>query len=92
MAMAAGIGATVVEPGGVSPTAALFGEDQGRYLVTAGHGAADRLAERAARAGVGLARIGATGTNAVQLGARRPISVAKLKRAHENWFPAYMAG
>ena len=92
MAMASGIGATVTQPGDHSPTAVFFGEDQGRYLVTARRSTLDALFERAEKAGVSMPQIGTTGGADLQFGISPAISVAKLREAHENWFPAYMAG
>ncbi len=90
MAMASGIGATIDAPPGSSATAALFGEDQGRYLVTGS--AASTLLQRAAKAGVSVQRLGRTGGSDLKLGAFRAISVAELRHAHESWFPDFMAG
>ncbi|MEX0853500.1 MAG: AIR synthase-related protein, partial [Bauldia sp.] len=90
MAMASGIGAVVDESPPASPTAAFFGEDQGRYLVTAKLDAAGALFARAAAAAVALARLGTTGGVDLKLAHCRAISVEKLGQAHENWFPAYM--
>ena len=92
MAMAGGIGATLER----NPTAApdhafLFGEDQGRYLLAAAPSEADRLAERAAQAGVPMARLGVTGGSALTLPGAAPISLADVVAAYESWFPTYMA-
>jgi phosphoribosylformylglycinamidine synthase len=76
----------------VSPLPVFFGEDQGRYLVTADPEKLKLLTERAAKAGVFLPRIGTTGGRDLKLGAAISISVAKLREAHDNWFPAFMAG
>ena len=92
MAMAAGVGAAVDLPSDAAPLAALFGEDQGRYVVTAPVDEVGTLLELAEQAGVRLAQIGATGGGDLKLGGKVAISVAKLKEAHENWFPAFMNG
>jgi phosphoribosylformylglycinamidine synthase II len=69
----------------------LFGEDQGRYVVTArGPEAAAILAEAKA-AGVAAQRIGSTGGDALTLPGEPPILVSDLAGAHESWFPAFMA-
>jgi len=91
MAMASGLGATVVAPGADS-AATWFGEDQGRYLITA---AANRVAEifaRSERAGVTIAAIGDTVGKTLRLGGASPLLVRELQEAHENWMPAYMSG
>jgi phosphoribosylformylglycinamidine synthase len=92
MAIASGIGATINEPNGTSPVPVFFGEDQGRYLLTAGRERLDILQERANHANIFLPRIGNTGGSELKLGAASGISVASLRKAHETWFPAYMAG
>lgn len=92
MAMASGIGATTTMPAGVSPLAALFGEDQGRYVVTLRPDEVDHVLNSAAAANVAVARIGSTGGSDLTLGQAVSIPVAKLREAHENWLPAYMAG
>jgi phosphoribosylformylglycinamidine (FGAM) synthase-like enzyme len=93
MAMAGGIGATISQmPTGVPPVAALFGEDQARYLVTAGTAEARRILEDAAAAGVPALALGLTGGSALALPGITPIEVASLTKAHDHWLPAYMAG
>jgi phosphoribosylformylglycinamidine synthase subunit PurL len=90
MAMASGIGAVLEAPSTLPPHAFWFGEDQGRYVVTAKDAAA--VAHRAKAAGVPLTRLGATGGKILAFGNERPIAVAALKERHEGWLPAYMAG
>jgi phosphoribosylformylglycinamidine synthase len=92
MAMAAGIGATIDQPEGGDPTAVFFGEDQGRYVVTLPETAVEALRARAGAAGVAAVLIGRTGGAQLKLGRADGISVARLREAHEGWFPAYMAG
>jgi phosphoribosylformylglycinamidine synthase II len=92
MAMASGIGATVALPAGAAPPTALFGEDQGRYVLTAPENAAAALMAEAEKAGVSMASLGRTGGAELKLGPVVSISVAKLREAHENWFPAFLAG
>jgi phosphoribosylformylglycinamidine synthase len=91
MAMAGGIGARVAAPGADSP-AVWFGEDQGRYLLTAPAEKADEIVELANRAGIPVAIIGETGGDALTLGAASPVLVRELLDAHEDWMPTYMAG
>jgi phosphoribosylformylglycinamidine synthase len=90
MALAGGIGAAVEIPEGADPTAWLFGEDQGRYLVTAPN-AADILA-RAAAAGAPAAVIGRTEAGAtLTVPNGLSISLDTLRDTHEGWLPRYMA-
>ncbi len=90
MAMAGGMGATVAAPCGDTP-AIWFGEDQGRYLLTAPAENADELLAEATRAGVGYEVLGETGGDSLRLGAAAPIPVRELQEANEMWMPAYMA-
>jgi phosphoribosylformylglycinamidine synthase len=93
MAMASGIGATIdPPPPGATPVPAFFGEDQGRYVVTAAPASVESLVAKAEAAGVSAVRIGITGGAELKLGASRGISVATLCTAHESWFPSFMAG
>jgi phosphoribosylformylglycinamidine synthase len=92
MAIASGIGATVTQPNAMNPVGVFFGEDQGRYLITAVGDNLEILQKRANAAGVFMPWIGNTGGTDLKLGDSRAISVARLREAHEAWFPAYMAG
>ena len=69
----------------------LFGEDQGRYVVTARGPEAAAILAQAAAAGVAARRLGTTGGDALTLPGDPPILVSDLARAHESWFPAFMA-
>ncbi|WP_122520386.1 phosphoribosylformylglycinamidine synthase subunit PurL [Pannonibacter phragmitetus] len=89
MAMSGKLGATV-KVGGPAH-AALFGEDQARYVVTVKADEADGLEEDALDAGVAVERLGVVGGSELTVEGILTISVAKLKEAHENWFPSFMA-
>ncbi len=65
MAEAAGIGVTLDK---LTTIAELFGEDQGRYLLTCGFDAAETLMVLAGRAGVPLHHVGRFGGDTVTLG------------------------
>jgi len=89
MAMASGIGAVLEAPANAPAHAFWFGEDQGRYVVTARD--AEAIARRAAAAAVPLTRLGATGGHLLALADARPLSVRDLVSRFESWLPAYMA-
>jgi phosphoribosylformylglycinamidine synthase II len=92
MAMAYGMGATIeTVPANMPAHAALFGEDQARYVVAVAASEADKLLTDAKAAGVPALRIGTTGGTNLTLPGEAPISVAALKTAHERWLPDYMA-
>jgi phosphoribosylformylglycinamidine synthase len=97
MAMAGGLGATLTAlPGGpdgkLPAHAALFGEDQGRYLLTCAAPEATAVIAAARRAGVPAQALGLTGGDMLRWPGEAAISVQSLREAHEAWFPAYMAG
>ena len=74
----------------------MFGEDQGRYLVTVAKLDDYRILERAAALGVHCFYLGETGGNEIAggdgPGAVRSceIPLATLRTAHEGFFPALM--
>jgi phosphoribosylformylglycinamidine synthase len=91
MAIAGGVGAAL-EAAPKEAHAFWFGEEQGRYVVTASAAAADGIIARARASGVPAQRVGTTGGDALTPKGERPILVAKLRDSFEAWFPAYMGG
>ncbi len=89
MAMSSGIGASVKLEGPAH--AALFGEDQGRYVLTVAADQLDGVMQDASDQGIEAHHIGTTGGKDLTVEGILTISVAKLGDAHENWFPEYMA-
>ncbi len=94
MALAGNIGLemTVVEeiP---NPGAILFGEDQGRFVVTTSDPDAVRAAANAAQ--LFTVPIGTTGGNSITFdrvgrGGRQSVTLAQLRKAHEGFFPRLM--
>ena len=93
MTMASGIGATVTAlPAGVPAHAALFGEDQARYVLAVEPEKLAAVSAAFAAAGVSLLDIGKTGGDALILPGEAPISVAELTETNDRWLPDYMAG
>jgi phosphoribosylformylglycinamidine (FGAM) synthase-like enzyme len=90
MAMTGDLGASIDLPSGADAAGFLFGEDQGRYVVTTTD--ADAVLARAKAAGVPVLRLGTTGGGALKLNGGDAISIDGLKTAHEAWLPQYMAG
>ena len=91
MALAGSLGAEVAPPDGSSPIHAwLFGEDQGRYLVTTRNG--NTFASAAKAAGVSVCVIGRTGGDGLTVRGERSISLRELRAAHEGWLPRFMTG
>ncbi len=90
MALAGNLGAEITaEADGMAQEAWLFGEDQGRYLATSP--APEGVLAAAEKAGVPVSVVGYTGGDALKIPRLRPISLGRLREAHEGWFPAYMA-
>jgi len=88
MAMAGGIGAAIDDGAGEVPLHAwAYGEDQGRYLITANHGGAVLRAAEAA--GVPAAAIGETGGGSLKF-AGESAAINDLKDIFEAWLPDYM--
>jgi phosphoribosylformylglycinamidine synthase len=93
MALAGNIGAGIETLPEGPAHAVLFGEDQGRYLLSVGAGGAAAILAEAAAAGVPALTLGATTTEPqLTLPGEAAISLARLREAHEGWLPAYMAG
>jgi len=94
MALAGGIGMTMpVVPQIPNPAAILFGEDQGRYVVTTRDPDGVRAAANAAQ--LFAVPIGTTGGDAltfdlIDRGGPQSVSLAALRAAHEGFFPALM--
>jgi phosphoribosylformylglycinamidine synthase subunit PurL len=87
MALAGSIGVRLTLPTAANPAAIMFGEDQGRMLVTTND--PDAVVARASAANIFAARIGETGGNAVE-GPGFSASLAELRTAHEGFFPKLM--
>ena len=92
MALAGNIGATITLPSGIPPHVTLFGEDQARYVVTCPPENAAGLISSAKSAGVEAQVIGTVTPSALTLKGYATISLNRLRQAHEDWLPAYMAG
>jgi phosphoribosylformylglycinamidine synthase len=94
MALAGNIGLTMTVAQEIpNPGAILFGEDQGRYVVTTRDPDAVRAAANAAQ--LFTIPIGTTGGNAVVFdlvgrGGEQRVSLADLRAAHEGFFPRLM--
>ena len=95
MALAGNIGMTMTVVEQIpNPAAILFGEDQGRYVVTTSDPDAVREAANAAK--LFAVPIGTTGGDALTFdlvgrGGEQSVSLAELRAAHEGFFPALMS-
>ena len=89
MGLAGNLGVIVTLPNGANPGAVLFGEDQGRMLVTTAD--PDGVIAAATKANIFAAPIGKTGGKAIA-GPGFTVSLADLRAAHEGFFPRLMGG
>jgi phosphoribosylformylglycinamidine synthase len=89
MALAGGVGAVLLpaDPD-VAAHAFWFGEDQARYVAATSDPAA--LLAEAAAAGVPARRLGHATGDCLTLPDGTTISLARLREAHERFFPAWM--
>jgi phosphoribosylformylglycinamidine synthase len=94
MALGSGVGVALGYQGDLSDAAFLYSEDQARYLIAVKPTALAVLEARARAAGVSFIVVGeAGGRDFSYLGAsgnRERISLEDLRKAHEEWLPAYM--
>jgi phosphoribosylformylglycinamidine synthase len=93
MAMAGNIGADIGVAGTADSIPFFFGEDQGRYILTAPPDVADQIEGELRHAGIVHAIIGKTIPDKVLRVEREgEVALSVLKAAHEGWFPNYMSG
>ena len=89
MALASDVGVELTVPPGPTAHGALFGEDQGRYLVAVANPAG--VLEAATAAGVDAKVIGWAGGEALVAAGLFDIQLGALKAANEGWLPAFMS-
>jgi phosphoribosylformylglycinamidine synthase len=87
-----GIGASVGQASIADAIAFWFGEDQARYLIAAPFAQAERIVAEARAAGIAVAELGKTGGTDLVIDDKERVAVARLRAAHEGWFPKFMAG
>lgn len=90
MAMKSGLGADIELPA-ENAHIAFYAEDQARYLVTCAADEAEALLGEAEKAGVPASKLGFVTGKDLKVVGHGSISVAKLRSAHEDWFPNYMS-
>jgi len=72
------------------PHAALFAEDQARYVMAVHKDYADMFAANSEGSGVSFVKLGAVGGNRLEIGEYITISVPEMIELHESWFPQFM--
>jgi phosphoribosylformylglycinamidine synthase len=88
MAMPGGIGVKLTTED--ESVANLFGEDQARYVIAVAEKQAAAILAEVRSVGVLARIIGTTGGSDLILSSGDRIAVARLRAAHEGWFPNYM--
>ncbi|MGI9352139.1 MAG: phosphoribosylformylglycinamidine synthase subunit PurL [Rhizobiaceae bacterium] len=91
MCMASGKGMEV-DVEGSHMHAALFGEDQSRYVLTMPQSYANMFAANAEGSGVYFSCLGTVGGERLTIGKSVSLSVSEMTNVHEAWFPSYMEG
>jgi phosphoribosylformylglycinamidine synthase len=91
MALAGNLGCLLADPG-VPRHAQLFGEDQGRYVITAKPALAQAILRDAEPLNIPARFLGVTGGTDLVLADGSAIGVGELRQLHEHWFPTYMSG
>ncbi len=92
MALAGGIGAELYPYEGKLPAHSIwFGEDQGRYVVSAAPDRAEEIVERARLLAIPARVIGRTGGDRLEIKGEAWLPLDELRTAHEGWLPDYMA-
>ena len=92
LSLASDLGMRVGLSGEGAPHAALFGEDQARYLVLMDPMDAGAYAEGARAAGLDCTPIGEIGGERFVIEGLIDLAVADMHATHEGWLPAYMDG
>jgi phosphoribosylformylglycinamidine synthase len=93
MALAGDIGVEIGIAGTAETIPFFFGEDQGRYVLSAPPNVADQIEGELRQSGIVHAIIGRTTKDKVlHIEREGAVALSTLRTAHEGWFPRYMAG
>ena len=90
MAMAKGIGASVGKASIAEALPFWFGEDQARYLIAVPLAEAEKIVAEARATYIPVAELGRTGGSEIVIDDKDRVTVARLRAAHEGWFPDFM--
>jgi phosphoribosylformylglycinamidine synthase subunit PurL len=93
MALAGDIGAEAGVAGTtVEAVPFFFGEDQARYLIAAPLDEANKIEQELRDLGIVHALIGKThAAKTLRIAGEGEVALSELRKAHEDWFPSYMA-
>ena len=92
LALSSGVGIALAPPSGPPLHAALFGEDQARYLLAVAPERADAVYDALEAAGVPAAPAGISGGCELAVQGGFAIDLDLLRATHENWMQEYMEG
>jgi phosphoribosylformylglycinamidine (FGAM) synthase-like enzyme len=90
MVLHKGIGAQIGQASIAEAVPFWFGEDQGRYLIAAPFAQAEKIVQEARDLYIPVAELGRTGGGEIVIDGKDRVTVAKLRAAHEAWFPDFM--
>jgi len=91
MALSSDTGCTLEPPHNLAAHGWWFGEDQGRYVLTAAQDRLPEILEAAQRADISARVIGSVGGDDLTLTGVGAISVSELKQRNEAWLPDFMS-
>jgi phosphoribosylformylglycinamidine synthase len=92
MALAGNIGCEVGIAGLPDAIPFFYGEEQARYLIACSPQEADKIEQESRTAGIVHALLGKTHAGKIlRIASEGEVSLADLRKAHEAWFPTYMA-
>lgn len=91
MALAANIGADIsYGPEDVPAHALLFGEDQGRYILSVNKDTSREILAAAASHGIKIRQLGIAHGDSLNVEGANEVKLDDLRRVHETWLPRYM--
>lgn len=91
MALSGDIGVDIQLAGALPDYAELYGEDQGRYVLTVSGDKAEEIIALANNKSITIRKAGIVGGEELKLNGTEAISLSELRKANESWMPDYMA-
>ena len=91
MAFTSNIGVSLSGATGMQPHAWLFGEDQGRYLLSVDQHSVNPIISTAKGKGVSAQIVGKVGGDRITAAGAFDVSLEGLREKHEGWLPEFMS-
>ena len=91
MAFTSNIGVSLSGATGMQPHAWLFGEDQGRYLLSVDQHSVNPIISTAKGKGVSAQIVGKVGGDRITAAGAFDVSLEGLREKHESWLPEFMS-